>query len=275
MKKFTFLSFLFIATGSVFGQVTQYSSSSALDAAFDGTISIEDFSGAPNQPSICGNTVSSNANDCFGSGELMVGFEISTLNEGPVVLLPPDFLPSQNTTPRLGANAGDDTTVITFSGTEGVYAVGHALHVDNNGDFNYKVFNDAGDLIFDIVLDHVPFYGVVSQQPISRIEISSVAGSGELIGDLHVGRQANMAIPHMSGLSLNYFPNPVTNLLNINSGEAIKSIKLYNVLGQVVIERTVNSTSFTIDLASVEKGAYIMTAESEGGKVSTDKIIKQ
>ncbi len=69
------------------------------------------------------------------------------------------------------------------------------------------------------------------------------------------------------------YPNPVTNVLNLNAQEAISSVSIYNVLGQEVYNAEVNALSTTIDTASFTSGAYFVKVNIAGTE-GTVKILK-
>ncbi len=65
------------------------------------------------------------------------------------------------------------------------------------------------------------------------------------------------------------YPNPVTEVLHIQSNEVIDSIRLLNMYGAVVL----TSTEQEIDLSQLPSGMYILEIISKG-KVANEKIIK-
>tara|TARA_B100001250_G_scaffold272567_1_gene235347 strand:+ start:4557 stop:6473 length:1917 start_codon:yes stop_codon:yes gene_type:complete len=73
-------------------------------------------------------------------------------------------------------------------------------------------------------------------------------------------------------MDFNVFPNPTNGLINIELESAKKyMVSIYNVLGQVVLAKSVN-TRTVIDLSILEKGVY--TIEAKGNDVLyTEKII--
>lgn len=73
--------------------------------------------------------------------------------------------------------------------------------------------------------------------------------------ELHV--QA-LSLNELRLISLEVFPNPVQNLLNISSVEEISEIQLYNLNGQKILERKVKEKEFSIDLSSTHSGIYIL-----------------
>ncbi len=70
------------------------------------------------------------------------------------------------------------------------------------------------------------------------------------------------------------YPNPTTSVLNIESAGTIQSIAIYNVLGQEVLNRTIDSTSARIDVASFNTGIYVVKTVIDGVTSST-KFIKE
>lgn len=76
--------------------------------------------------------------------------------------------------------------------------------------------------------------------------------------------------------TISIFPNPTTDLLNIKSNisEKIKSIELYNALGQSIYYRvTDNKTDIKIDLSSFGKGIYFVKIKFENTKIVSSKLI--
>ena len=72
------------------------------------------------------------------------------------------------------------------------------------------------------------------------------------------------------GISI--YPNPTTNILNINS-EAnipIKNISLINVIGKTVYS---NTSAKAINVSGFSKGLYILKIEAPDGGVATKKVI--
>lgn len=276
MKKITLSLVCLFAAAPLFAQVTVYTDAAAFDAAFDGTLAMEDFSGAdPDEPNICGTVISSEGNTCFPAGVLESGFEVSTIDGGDVVYLPAGFLPSDNTTGRVGANDGVDGTVITFTGTDAVYAAGHSIHVDNSGDYNYKVYNADDELIYEEDREYSAFVGIISTEPIKRIEFAALMDNGDLIGDLQFGTQDTAGTIDNHAVTLSCYPNPAGNTLNIVSGSTIAEVTVINLLGQTVLAQSANDSNAALDMASVPSGNYFVRVTSSSGTVNTLKVIKE
>ncbi|CAM1366524.1 T9SS type A sorting domain-containing protein [Tenacibaculum xiamenense] len=76
--------------------------------------------------------------------------------------------------------------------------------------------------------------------------------------------------------TISIFPNPTTDFINIKSNvsQKIKSIELYNTLGQsVYYEDTDNKIEIKIDLSSFRKGIYFVKIRFENAKIISSKLI--
>lgn len=86
---------------------------------------------------------------------------------------------------------------------------------------------------------------------------------------------SNLSLPENNELqNLILFPNPVTNLLNIEASQPILTYKMYDVLGHLLYESKQNSNTIKTDWSSYPKGIYFISISNETG-YSTKKIIKQ
>ena len=74
--------------------------------------------------------------------------------------------------------------------------------------------------------------------------------------------------------NINIYPNPATNFINIEAENNIKTISIYNVTGQNVLQTDVNSSEIGINIFSFNKGLYIIKIETESG-IYTEKLIIQ
>jgi hypothetical protein len=70
-----------------------------------------------------------------------------------------------------------------------------------------------------------------------------------------------------------YYPNPVNNILTVSYTEAITVLKLYNMVGQQLITKSVNSNETQIDMSHLPAGSYLLEV-SVGSKSKMVKLIK-
>jgi Secretion system C-terminal sorting domain len=75
-------------------------------------------------------------------------------------------------------------------------------------------------------------------------------------------------------IDLKYSPNPVIDVLNIQSQESIKNISIFNILGQEVYTRKYNDSEIKLDLSSLISGNYFAKIETDN-KQQVFKIIKK
>lgn len=74
--------------------------------------------------------------------------------------------------------------------------------------------------------------------------------------------------------SIKMYPNPTTNVLNIEALSIIDKVTVYNILGQEVISKTVGSSSMSLDVSDLHSGVYVINATIEG-VTSTSKFVKK
>ncbi len=81
-------------------------------------------------------------------------------------------------------------------------------------------------------------------------------------------------IEDLVDLGFNYYPNPVANVLKLNSKENIEKVNIYNILGQEVMHKSPSANNAQIDLSNLPVGAYIAHIQIDS-RVGTIKILKQ
>jgi hypothetical protein len=74
--------------------------------------------------------------------------------------------------------------------------------------------------------------------------------------------------------NLRYYPNPVQNILTVDYSDAIESVQLFNMLGQMVYNKIENNTRVTIDMTVMAAGSYILEV-TVNGLTKNVKVIKQ
>lgn len=96
----------------------------------------------------------------------------------------------------------------------------------------------------------------------------------ESVARLPVTVHAALGMPTNEFLSLYYAPNPVKNVLTLKSNTILKSVSVYNFLGQKVIEQSVNDSNATIDFSFLPSGNYMVKAQGDTAQ-KIIKIVKQ
>lgn len=116
-----------------------------------------------------------------------------------------------------------------------------------------------------------------------------ISGSGEFIADIGpcaavLDRDGKRKAPVGAGTAvtgdrpdefLRIFPNPVQNVLQIESGEDIASVRILNTSGALAImEQVGNRRSASIDVSRLPSGIYFIEVTTAGKNVARYKVVK-
>ncbi len=83
-----------------------------------------------------------------------------------------------------------------------------------------------------------------------------------------------LATGQFDSLQFSYSPNPVKDVLSFSCEKNIDGIRLYNLLGQMVVSQTVNSGTAQVDMRGLPKGNYFVEVSSNN-ETKTVKVIKE
>lgn len=72
--------------------------------------------------------------------------------------------------------------------------------------------------------------------------------------------------------NMSIYPNPVKNMLHIDTEEQVSKLSIYNISGSLI--RSYDNIDNTIDVSNLTKGMYILVVQSEKG-ISQNKFIKE
>ena len=158
-------------------------------------------------------------------------------------------------------------------------------------DFNQDGdFEDAGEQVLDTGTGMSPWTGDIT------IPASAMAGQTRMRVRLHDSVLTPNATPcgtssygQVEDYTLNigllstdefsnkslftYYPNPVSNTLNLNAQHNIQSVSVMNMLGQEVLRVTPNTVNSVLDLSNLTSGSYFVNVMVEGVS-ETVRIIK-
>ncbi|WP_432672693.1 choice-of-anchor J domain-containing protein [Flavobacterium sp. SM2513] len=85
----------------------------------------------------------------------------------------------------------------------------------------------------------------------------STANQSQLFLD-NIVVEGSLATPVNDYNTFSFYPNPVKDVLNISSTAAITQVTVYNLLGQNVLETSLNSSTTAVDLSGLPKGTYLV-----------------
>ena len=76
-------------------------------------------------------------------------------------------------------------------------------------------------------------------------------------------------------VKISMYPNPTASVLNLQAAQQIKSIQLFNLLGQNVLNKSVNSNASILEVAHFQSGVYLAKVLFDNGATQTLKFIKK
>jgi endoglucanase Acf2 len=89
-----------------------------------------------------------------------------------------------------------------------------------------------------------------------------------------IGSCVTVYIPdYENGLQLKYYPNPVTNKLNLKLPNGNNSIVVFNLQGEIIAKFQVLNGSHILDMSNFEQGVYIFKVQNEND-FTVFKVIK-
>lgn len=103
----------------------------------------------------------------------------------------------------------------------------------------------------------------------------SISGNlAECVNEQAVIVACGLGISDEESSVLSYYPNPVKDVLNLSYDVKINKILVTSMLGQVFIDKGVDSNNLQVDMTSFSAGNYIVKVTSDD-KVKIIKVIKQ
>ena len=92
------------------------------------------------------------------------------------------------------------------------------------------------------------------------------------VDNLYLYRSATASIKDLES-NVNVYPNPVENTLNISASVAIDTVSIFDLTGREVMRAAPNATAFSLDVADLNKGLYLVTVKA-GEQELTTKLVK-
>ncbi len=84
----------------------------------------------------------------------------------------------------------------------------------------------------------------------------------------------SLGLSQHDSLELNYYPNPVKDLLILSSqSEKVETVKIYTISGQLLEEKKINGNEFSLDFTAYSNGVYFVELKT-ADKSKTIKILK-
>ncbi|WP_396188710.1 LamG-like jellyroll fold domain-containing protein [Flavobacterium sp.] len=114
--------------------------------------------------------------------------------------------------------------------------------------------------------DELSFIGAIDDLKIYNYVISDAD-----VTSLYTNNTLSSSDFSQNNLKVAMYPNPVNDILNIDIENEIKSVEVYNIQGQRVIQ----SNSKQIETSSLNSGIYIVKITDENNLIAIQKVIKR
>jgi hypothetical protein len=87
-------------------------------------------------------------------------------------------------------------------------------------------------------------------------------------------------LPNLNTISNNYidfsyYPNPSNGKVTINSKTAINQIQVYNITGQLLLDKNLNETTTNVDISAFAQGTYFFKLKFDGNKEANFKVLRK
>ncbi|MEH6535856.1 MAG: S8 family serine peptidase [Psychroserpens sp.] len=95
------------------------------------------------------------------------------------------------------------------------------------------------------------------------------------IPDLQLALDIGLSLQEEDFFEFKVFPNPVTDILNVQipSANEIITLRIFDILGKTILEQIITTSSNQLDVSSMASGVYIVSFQS-GNASKTIKLIK-
>ena len=179
-----------------------------------------------------------------------------------------------------------NTITITPAWTSTIYTEGYAVFIDYNQDGD---FADAGETAFTKATSKItPATGTITIPATASLGSTRMRVSMKYNGTptscetfsygqvedytVNITSVARMEEPSNNAISLNLYPNPVQDVLNISSVEDNSTYRIINLLGQEISKGKIENNA--ISVSSINSGTYLLEV-TFNGKATVKRFIKQ
>ena len=151
------------------------------------------------------------------------------------------------------------------------------ISVDGNKQYRYTCLGE-GYLSQNSATEH---FGLGTETIVDYVKVKWLSGTEDILYNVTVNQTLN--ILEGSSLSVNqfdnssaftYYPNPVNNALTLNAQNNIEDVRMYNMLGQEVMNAQPQAVDSDIDMSSLETGTYFVQV-TIASMTKTVRVVKQ
>lgn len=133
---------------------------------------------------------------------------------------------------------------------------GDGLSSTNNPSGSYTITNNSGTILSELTATNANFGSTNTKQ----FCITSSAGIQE----------------YLLSESVQIFPNPATNQLNIQAknNTSVESLSIYNLAGQLLMQKSISQEITQIDISNLNGGMYLVKVQTTQGQVVKQIIVQ-
>lgn len=108
----------------------------------------------------------------------------------------------------------------------------------------------------------------------ARIQVYNFGATNTLQIDNVTVTKVVLSVQDLEKFNFKFYPNPAKDFINISADKNIDKVEIYNVLGQKVENRVLNSNNNSVNVSNLAKGTYVLKAFMDGSEGSY-KFIKE
>lgn len=200
-----------------------------------------------------GATTSTTIPSCSSSAQYDVWFSLVVPADGNVTIQTDQAPGSEN----------DDTIIAAYRGTcAALVAVPTACNDDNADEESFfsklaLTGLTPGETLYIAVWQYESIFGPAVRGEFKISAFNASLGTG------------TVDAPKFS-----FYPNPVTDVLNLSYQNGISEVAVFNVLGQQVMQKTVNENESQLNMSALEQGTYLVKVTS-GNETKMIKVLKK
>lgn len=136
---------------------------------------------------------------------------------------------------------------------------------------------DAATPTYEITLDGT----LVSEEPFDFGADTALGAIDFFAGDINMEMYIDdillvdgvLRTEVFTASNLSVYPNPVQDILNIQTTSTVEAVVVYNILGKVVLSATPDIVSPSIDMSTLSSGVYLVNITINGSS-KTVKVVK-
>ena len=116
--------------------------------------------------------------------------------------------------------------------------------------------------------------GNLTRSDIAQIGITTAMVDNVWYDNIYLHKNTVLSSDSFTVSKFKLYPNPASNVINIEATADVQNISVYNLLGQEVMNRQTSGTSVSLDVSSLNAGVYVIKTMIDGN-VSSTKFIKE